>query len=33
MTLDDVHAAAAAVLTGAQTLAVIGPAKALSKLP
>ena len=33
VTLDDVRAAAAAVLTGAETLAVVGPAKALSKLP
>ncbi len=32
VTLDDVRAAAAAVLTGDQTLAVVGPDKALSTL-
>jgi predicted Zn-dependent peptidase len=32
VTLDDVRAAAADVLSGPQTLAVVGPAKALSKL-
>jgi predicted Zn-dependent peptidase len=33
VTLDDVREAAAAVLTGAETLAVVGPSKALTKLP
>lgn len=32
ITIDDVHEAAAGVLAGDQTLAVVGPAKALSKL-